>query len=232
MGGWIKLYRDIRLWQHWQEPTVLLVFLDLLLSANSDTAWVRGTQVKRGELLTSVATIMASTGIASDNTVRTALEKLCESGEIKKTRIGNATKVTIKQYDKYQGCAISAEPTAEPTAELVAELVAEPTADKQEVKKEEKKKSTEKKAFLPPTAIEVADYCKEIGSHIDVGYFMAYYEINGWKVNGKQMKNWKLTVQTWTAKDRSSHPELYQAPEQPKQEQKWQTLKSIPKKQQ
>lgn len=224
MGGWIKLYRDIRLWQHWQEPTVLLVFLDLLLSANSDTAWVRGTQVKRGELLTSVATIMASTGIGSKNTVKSAIMKLCESGEIKKVTIGNATKITIKQYDKYQGGSIIDQPVDPPT---------DPPVDpKQEVKKEEKKKSTEKKAFSPPTATEVADYCREIGSHIDVGYFMSYYEINGWKVNGKPMKNWKLTVQTWTAKDRSSRPELYKAPEQPKETSKWQTLKSIPKKQQ
>jgi hypothetical protein len=103
MERWIKLYEKIKEWQHYQEPTVLLVFIDILLSANTKDGWSLGRMIKRGELVTSVAQIMFSTGIKSDNTVRAALRKLEASGEIKRERFGNGSKITIIQFDKYQG---------------------------------------------------------------------------------------------------------------------------------
>ena len=80
----------------------MLVFIDILLSANSKEGWSKGKEIKRGELVTSVAQIMLSTGIKSNHTVIEALRKLEESGEIKRERFGNATKITIIQFDKYQ----------------------------------------------------------------------------------------------------------------------------------
>ena len=114
--GWVKLYRQIKDWQHYQEPTVLLVFIDILTSANTKDGWYKGKTVCKGELVTSVASIMASTGIKSNNTVIDALKKLEKSGEIKRERFGNATKITITQFSKYQDCANTAQPTAQPTA--------------------------------------------------------------------------------------------------------------------
>ena len=77
--GWVKLYRQIKDWQHYQEPTVLLVFIDILTSANTKDGWYKGKTVCKGELVTSVASIMASTGIKSNNTVIDALKKLEKS---------------------------------------------------------------------------------------------------------------------------------------------------------
>ena len=133
--GWIKLFRQIKDWQHYQEPTVFLVFIDLLLSANTKPGWNCGKRIGRGQLVTSTARIMESTGIGSDNTVRDALRKLEESGEIRRERFGNVTKITINQYSKYQAYANTAELGAEPAAQSDAELGAEPAADKQEYKK-------------------------------------------------------------------------------------------------
>lgn len=148
--GWIKLHRQLKEWQHYQEPFVLLVWLDLLLSANMKAGWVRGNRINRGQLITSVARIMESTGIGSDNTVRDALRKLEESGEIKREQIGIGTKITINHFNKFQTSAQNAQPSAQPTAEVgaypSAEVGAQPTAqpgaDKQEYiecKKEEEK---------------------------------------------------------------------------------------------
>lgn len=132
--GWIKLHRQMKDWQHYQEPTVMLVFIDLLLSANSKPGWKRGHRIGRGQLVTSTAQIMESTGIGSDNTVREALRKLEASGEIVRERFGNGTKITINQYSKYQAYANTAEPAAEPVAQSSAEPAAEPVANKQESK--------------------------------------------------------------------------------------------------
>lgn len=132
--GWIKLHRQMKDWQHYQEPSVLLVFIDLLLSANSKPGWKRGQRIGRGQLVTSTAQIMESTGLGSDHTVREALRKLELSGEIRRERFGNGTKITIIQYHKYQAYANTAELGAEPAAQSHAELGAEPAADKQEYK--------------------------------------------------------------------------------------------------
>lgn len=143
--GWIKIHRQIKDWQHYQEPTVLLVWLDLLLSANTKAGWVRGIHLNRGQLVTSVARIMESTGIGSDNTVRDALHKLEASGEIRKERIGTGTKITINHFNRYQSSAITADNTAQPTAQVGAEVTAQPsaqpTADKQEYKEEKEEKN-------------------------------------------------------------------------------------------
>jgi hypothetical protein len=161
--GWIKLHRQLKEWQHYQEPFVLLVWLDLLLSANMKAGWVRGNRINRGQLITSVARIMESTGIGSDNTVRDALRKLEESGEIKKEQIGIGTKITINHFNKFQTSAQDAQPSAQPTAEVGAQPTAEvgayPSAevgaDKQEyIEREESKERKEGKEIisspLPP----------------------------------------------------------------------------------
>lgn len=151
--GWIKLHRQLKEWQHYQEPYVLLVWLDLLLSANSKAGWVRGNRINRGQLITSVARIMESTGIGSDNTVRDALRKLEESGEIKKEQIGIGTKITINHFNKFQTSSQNAQPSAQPTAYPNAEVGAQPTAypsaDKQEYKEVEERKEEKNINPLP-----------------------------------------------------------------------------------
>ena len=56
----------------------------------------------------------------------------------------------------------------------------------------------------------IQSYIDEIHSHVNVEDFYNYYEATDWKVQGKPMKNWKLTVQTWTKKDRKDRPWLYE----------------------
>ena len=123
-NGWVKIYRKIKEWQHYQEPRVLQVFLELVLSANSNPSWSHGKRVGRGEVIISVSDIMKSTGIKSNNTVIDALNKLEESGDIKREPFGNGTKITINQFSKYQGCANSEQPTAQPTAQHAAQHAA------------------------------------------------------------------------------------------------------------
>lgn len=63
-----------------------------------------------------------------------------------------------------------------------------------------------------PTLSEIESYALSIHSHVNVEDFYNYYEATDWKVQGKPMKNWKLTVQTWTKKDRKDRPWLYEQP--------------------
>ena len=133
LEGWIKSYRQLIGWQHFQEPIVLQIWIAILHLANAKDGWLNGRRIRRGEWVTSTAQIMAICGIGSNNTVIDALNTLEASGEIKRERFGNATKITVCHYSKFQGCANTAQPTAQPTAH------------KQEYKEGEEEKNLRKK---------------------------------------------------------------------------------------
>ena len=106
MNGWIKISRDIADWQHYQEPSVVMVFLDLLLHANYEDSWFRGIRVKRGENVNSIRTMAQRLGM-STNTVQSALKKLVASGEITRTPFKYGIKTTIRNYDFFQSDGVS-----------------------------------------------------------------------------------------------------------------------------
>lgn len=65
-----------------------------------------------------------------------------------------------------------------------------------------KPKKKEYAPLPPPTVDEVRAYCNEKGiTNVNPEYFVQYYEaaIPPWtKLNGEPVKNWKLTVVTWS----------------------------------
>lgn len=100
--GWIKLHRKMREWQHYSEPSVLLVFIDLLLSTNSKDGTYQGMEIKRGQTSITIDSVMEHTRLAR-NTVRLALRKLEESGEIRREKSGKGTITTVLNFEQYQG---------------------------------------------------------------------------------------------------------------------------------
>ena len=97
---------------------MLVVFIDLLLSAKTESGWVGGIKVERGQVLTSVARLMTNTGLGSNNTVRRALKKLETSGEITRKATNAYSLITIVQFDKYQCCAENAQQSAQQSAHI------------------------------------------------------------------------------------------------------------------
>lgn len=111
MDGFIKIYRKIKDWQHFQEPSVLLVWIDLLVSANFKRGYFQGISVPKGSLITSYRKLSEETGL-SVNTIKVCISKLVCSGEIAvKSAKGQFTQITINQYDKYQGVSMVDTPT-------------------------------------------------------------------------------------------------------------------------
>ena len=51
--------------------------------------------------------------------------------------------------------------------------------------------------FIPPTADEVAAYCRERNNGVDAQTFVDFYSSKGWKVGSTPMKDWKACVRTW-----------------------------------
>lgn len=100
--GWIKLHRKMREWQHYQNPSVRMVFEDLLFAANSKKRFFHGTEVKRGETMISVSSLEYNTGLSRKTVIR-ALQILEKTGEIKRERLPHGIKTIITGYDSYQG---------------------------------------------------------------------------------------------------------------------------------
>lgn len=99
--GYIKLHRSIREWGWYDDPNTLSLWIHLLVEANwKDGEW-HGEALRRGQMITSVAKLAASTNL-SNKQIRTCLERLENGGEIVKEGANKWTKITICKYDAYQ----------------------------------------------------------------------------------------------------------------------------------
>jgi len=55
--------------------------------------------------------------------------------------------------------------------------------------------------FIPPTAEQVRDYCKERNNSVNAEQFVDFYTSKGWKVGKETMKDWKAAVRTWEKRE-------------------------------
>ena len=102
-NGWVCLYRSITDWQHYGEPMVKIVFIDLLLHAAHKPCWSCGVRLAGGETLRSSQAIAADNKI-NKRTVLNALKTLEASGEIVRTKISQKLyKTHICKWSKFQG---------------------------------------------------------------------------------------------------------------------------------
>lgn len=99
--GWISLYRKFLDWQWYDYPTVKIVFLHCLLSANHKPSKWRDLIIKRGQLVTSYEKLAAHNGLSIQQ-VRTAIEKLQSTNEITYQSTSQYSIITIKNYNLYQ----------------------------------------------------------------------------------------------------------------------------------
>lgn len=100
-NGWIKLHRKILDWEWFTSPSTLQLFIYLLLRANKEDKKWRGILIKRGQLVTSVATISEETKLSTQQ-VRTSLNRLKSTNEITSKATNRFTLVTVCKYESYQ----------------------------------------------------------------------------------------------------------------------------------
>lgn len=100
-NGWIKLHRKILDWEWFTSPSTLQLFIYLLLRANKEDKKWRGILIKRGQLVTSVATISEETKLSTQQ-VRTSLNRLKSTNEITSKTTNRSTLVTVCKYESYQ----------------------------------------------------------------------------------------------------------------------------------
>lgn len=100
--GFIQLHRSILDWEWFTDGNTFVLFVYLLLSANWQDTRYRGKEIKRGQLIVSVAELSKTLSMTNKQ-IRTAFEHLKKTGEIKVQNMARyGTLVTVEKYDFYQ----------------------------------------------------------------------------------------------------------------------------------
>lgn len=100
-NGWIKLHRKILDWEWYDDTNVVRLFVHfLLLANNTDKKW-RGIEIKKGQLVTSVAALSEQLGLSTKQ-IRIAIDKLKGTNEIAIKTTNKFSLVTICKYESYQ----------------------------------------------------------------------------------------------------------------------------------
>lgn len=98
---YIKINRKILNWRWYKDEKVKSLFLHLLLTANICDLPFENIIVKRGELATSYPSLEKGTGL-SIKSIRLALKKLIETGEVAASKYPKFSVISIVNYELYQ----------------------------------------------------------------------------------------------------------------------------------
>lgn len=99
--GFITLHRKFLAWEWAGEPNMVSLFVHLLLLANHEAKKWQGIEIGRGQLVSSVQSLSARTGL-SVSQIRTGLKRLEMTGEIANKTTNKYSVITICKYDSYQ----------------------------------------------------------------------------------------------------------------------------------
>ncbi len=95
------MHRDLMDWEWYQSPNIVRLYFHLIFKVNfKDKKW-QGQLVKRGQLITSNNHLATDLRL-SIQAVRTAIQKLQDSGYIKIKSTNRFTLITLINYDKFQ----------------------------------------------------------------------------------------------------------------------------------
>lgn len=233
MSGFVTLYRSILDWEWYTDLPTKAVFIHCVLKANYEDCNWRGTELKRGQFITSIQKLASETGL-SDRQTRTALSKLESTSEVTIKTTNKFSIVTVCNYDSYQSKKDDSDKqndkqnVKQKSNKRQAECQTNDThSDKQSTtdnnitikqdnkeqlspltpQGEEVEKSKSKK-FIKPTIEQVSEYCTQRNNGLDAEAFFYHYESKGWKVGNSPMKDWKASVVTWEKK-RKENPQGY-----------------------
>ena len=100
-NGFVVIHRKILEWEWYKNEKVKSLFIHCLLRANHKTQKWQGTTIERGAFITSLSNLATETGMTMMS-VRTALNHLESTGEIKRESTNKYTKIIVNNYIEYQ----------------------------------------------------------------------------------------------------------------------------------
>lgn len=119
--GYFKIWHKIEDWEWWGDLTMMGFWLYLLKKANIKEKRWRGSTVKRGQFISSRASMAEDLDI-SEQQIRTMVSRLKSTSELTSESTNQYTLYTIVNYDKYQKkfAEVTDESTSEATSKQPA----------------------------------------------------------------------------------------------------------------
>jgi len=232
-GRFIKLYDKILNWEWYHDTNTFRLFIHLLLKANYKDGTFQGFPVKRGQLVTSLTSLSASTSL-SIRQVRDSLDKLKMTGEVTSTAYPKYRVISIVRYDEYQtndkqsdkqmtskGAGKGQANDKQTDKQTGSETSRKTATSIEYIESIEKNRNIEQiegvgeTAPRPsaPTIEEIRTYCEKNGLTINVERFYSHYTDNGWKSkNGKPIPDWRVKAREWYQDDMRKAMEREKAP--------------------
>lgn len=160
-SGFIKLYRSLVDWEWYDDANTLRLWIHLLLSVNHEDKKWHGVEIKRGQKLTSVRRLALELHL-TDKEVRTALDHLKSTGEIRTERANEkANEGTLVTVEKYADFQTSPKKRANETANE-GRTKGEPRASNKELKNDKNEKN-----ILPRTRGRKLSFAEELDAIIE-----------------------------------------------------------------
>ena len=100
-SSWIKLPRTFCDWRWYKDSKMVHLYLYILLHASIYEKEIGEVVLKRGQMLTSFASLCDSTGLSLQS-VRTCMKKLEKTRQIKVSSCKRYTTITVVSFDNYQ----------------------------------------------------------------------------------------------------------------------------------
>ena len=99
--SYIKLFRKITEWEHYQDGNTMRLFLHLLINAVHNKQYYYGIPLNRGQYYTTSRTLSKELDLCT-NCITRSIKLLRDSGDIETEKYGNGTIFTIVHYNDYQ----------------------------------------------------------------------------------------------------------------------------------
>jgi len=101
-NGWIKLHRSLLDWEWYDDKNARLLLIHLLVSVNYEDKKWKGQEIKAGSMVLSWDTLSREVGLSKQQ-LRTAMQKLENSGELTRYVTNKFQVVTLVKWGKLQG---------------------------------------------------------------------------------------------------------------------------------
>ena len=192
--GFITLHRSVQKHWIWQEPEALKFWIALLMQANWEPKTTvfnkRLITVERGQVVFG-RKVWSERLKISEMKLRRYLEMLKAEGMINQQITSRYSLITVLNYHEYQ---VNNQQTTSK----------QPASNQQVTTSKQVNNKTIGEKFVPPTVLEVKEYCEERNNAVDPETFVDFYSAKNWMIGKNKVKDWKACVRTWEKNRRES----------------------------
>lgn len=99
--GFVIVYRDLLDWQYHDNPNAVALWIYILLKARWSDGFQNGVEIRRGQLMTTLATISAETGL-NTGVINRLLKKFESDNQISVKTTNRFSVINVINYAKFQ----------------------------------------------------------------------------------------------------------------------------------